>query len=80
MTLSQQLDELMGFECARILRVGQTDSDLHIVTYKVGGEYWMTLVESTSETEYSSVYISGDGLDALIGTLDTLTEKQMPRL
>lgn len=80
MTLSQQLDELMEFNGARILRVGQTDSDLHIATYQVGGEYWMTLTESTSETEYSSVYITRDGLDALIETLGTLTEKQKPRL
>lgn len=69
MTLSQQLDELMEFDGARILRVAQTDSDLYIATYRVGGEYWMTLVNSTSETDYSSVYITGEGLDAIVETL-----------
>ena len=69
MKLSQQLEELMGFDGARILRVGQTDSDLHIATYKVGGEYWMTLIESRGEEDYSSVYLTRDGLDALIETL-----------
>ena len=80
MTLSQQLDELMGFDGARILRVAQTDSDLHIATYKVGGECWMTLINSQGEEEDNAVYISGDGMDALIDTLGTLTEKQMPCL
>lgn len=69
MTLTQQLDELMGFKCARILRVRQPDSDLHITTYRVGGEYWMTLLESRSEEEYNTVYITGDGLNALTETL-----------
>lgn len=71
MTLSQQLEELMDFGGARILRVRQEDSDLHIATYQVGGERWMTLINSTGETEYSSVYIDGDGLSALIETLAT---------
>lgn len=79
MTLSQQLEELMEFNGARILRVRQEDTDLHIATYQVGGEYWMTLINSwDSETDYSSVYITKEGLDALIETLGTLTEKQMP--
>lgn len=72
MTLSQQLEELMDFDGARILRVRQPDSDLHIATYLVCGERWMTLINSTSETEYSSVYITRDGLDALIETLRKL--------
>lgn len=80
MTLSQQLEELMDFDGARILRVRQEDSDLHIATYKVGGEYWMTLIDSRSEEDYNTVYITRDGLNALIETLDALTEKQMPRL
>lgn len=80
MTLSQQLEDLMDFDGARILRVRQPDSDLHIATYKVGGEYWMTLTNSWgSETDYSSVYITREGLDAIIETLGTLTEKQMTR-
>lgn len=69
MTLVQQLDELMGFDDARILRVRQTDSDLHIATYRVGGECWMTLIESRNEEDYSSVYITRDGLDAIVETL-----------
>lgn len=69
MTLSQQLDELMDFDGARILRVRQPDSDLHIATYRVGGEYWMTLIDSRGEEEYNAVYITRDGLNALIETL-----------
>ena len=80
MTLSQQLEELMDFDGARILRVRQPDSDLHIATYQAGGECWMTLIESRNEEDYSSAYITRDGLDALIETLGTLTEKQVPRL
>lgn len=72
MTLSQQLEELMDFDGARILRVRQPDSDLHIVTYQVGGECWMTLINSCSEEDYSSVYITRDGLDALIETLASI--------
>lgn len=69
MTLSQQLEELMDFNSARILRVAQTDSDLHIATYRVGGEYWVTLIESRNEEDYSSVYITREGLDAIVETL-----------
>lgn len=72
MKLSEQLDELMEFKGARILRVGQTDSDLYIATYQVGGEYWMTLITSHGEGDYSSVYITEDGLDALIETLTSI--------
>lgn len=72
MTLTQQLEELMEFNGARILRVGQTDSDLHIATYRVGGECWMTLISSYGEEDYSSVHIDGDGLSALIETLTAI--------
>lgn len=72
MTLSQQLEELMDFDGARILRVRQTDSDLHIATYQVSGECWMTLIESRSEEDYSSVYITRDGLDAIVETLSLI--------
>lgn len=72
MKLSEQLDELMEFNGARILRVGQPDSDLHIATYLVGGEYWMTLIESRSEEDYSSIYLTGEGMNALIETLTSI--------
>lgn len=72
MTLSQQLEEIMEFGSARILRVRQSDSDLYIATYQVGGEYWMTLTVSSSEEDYSSVYLTGDGLNVLKETLDAL--------
>ena len=80
MTLTEQLEELMDFDDARILRVRQPDSDLHIATYQVGGEYWMTLIDSRGEKDYDTVYITRDGLDALFETLGTMAEKQIPRL
>lgn len=75
MKLSEQLDELMEFDNARILRVRQTDSDLHIATYLAGGEYWAALIESHGEDDFSSVYISGDGLNALNEALGALSIK-----
>lgn len=78
MTLTQQLDELMEFDGARILRVRQSDSDLHIATYQAGGEYWVTLNESNGEDEFSSVYVSGDGLRALKEALDALPIDALP--
>jgi len=76
MKLSQQLEELMEFNGARILRVRQPDSDLHIATYQVGGEYWMTLINSRGEEDYHSVYITKDGVDALIETLAQIKQNK----
>lgn len=74
MTLTQQLEELMDFNDARILRVRQQDqdSDLYIATYRISEKQWMTLTVSCSEEDYSSVSLSGDGLNALTETLNAL--------
>lgn len=72
MKLSQHLEELMDFDDARILRVRKSDSDLHIATYRAGGEYWVTLTVSSNEEDFSSIHLTGKELNVLNETLNAL--------
>ncbi len=56
--IHEEMDEMMTFDNAKVVRINQYDCELYIVTYTIGADDCVTLFEVYSEDDFSRVNIN----------------------
>lgn len=69
----EYIEDLKEFDDFRMVQVFQEgcDSDMSIVSYMIGDDPWITLIEEYTDTKTHRVNLSGKGITEL---LDVLTK------
>jgi len=76
MSIKQELDEMMAFDQCKIARVMQHDCEVHICSYKVGDESWITIFEDyDGEDSFTRVNVNRCGLVELYKIIKECLDK-----
>lgn len=76
-TIQDEINEMMEFEDCRVVRVKQADCELHICTYKIGSDTWVTLFEDyDGKDNFTRVNVNEKGLAELYKTLKEIVENK----
>lgn len=77
MKMFEQVEEYINEFNAECSTVYQSDADcyLSVLKYKIGEDYWISLVDQYGDTESNQVNISDKGLEMLYKALKEIYDK-----